>query len=418
MERLLSFRGVNLIKVIAGVRRCGKSTLLEMFRDRLVEEGVDEGSVVSLDFAQDRERGRSWEELFEDIAGRDGRTYALLDDVQTMEGWADFLLNLLERTDCDVYVAGPASRLSAWNLPTILGGRTVTLEMTPFSYREYLVFTGLEDSDLALERYMACGGFPEVAAEGDARGRAEALRRIADLTLEDVVEGRGVRNRDALAGVVGVLADEAGRPLSARSVRDRLTAAGARTSVRTVEAYMGYVEESMAFRRVEPIDIGPEDRSFGDCRFYPADPGLWTAFLGGREPNRTTAAEDLVYLELRRRGFRVGAGVLGSEELGFVATDPKRTVHVRVCQSLESESTRERELRPLLAIRDGARKVVVTVEPSLNSEWDGVGEIPLRAFLAGAVLRPSPVAAPRRTIRGRGPRPSGTARGASSRASA
>lgn len=383
MDRLLSLKDESVIKAIVGIHRCGKSTLLGMFRDHLLSSGVDEGNVVSMDLTHAPDPGMTAADILEAVSGRTGRVYVLLDGVRALDGWDDMLITMSETVDCDIYITGSDSAFT-----NILSDRVVTVEMFPFSYPEFLSFTGTEDSDQALAEYMTYGGFPtalmmrpsedaEVAVLEDIHG---------SMLLNGVVRGNSIRNLRALETIERLLMQGIGTSVTVKSLRDRMVRDGLRVNFETVDSYLRHLEDALMFHRVGRYDIRNKREMVLNDRFYPGDPGLMTAMLGGEEVDTEHLMEGLVYLELRRRGYTVNVGRIGDMEVDLVARDGERTIYIQVCHSLRDPSTEAREVRPLRMIRDDNRKVIIVMERSVNADRDGIAEIGLREFLLGAGL--------------------------------
>lgn len=383
MDRLLSLKDKQVIKAIAGIHRCGKSTMLRMFRDHLLSSGVDEGDIVSMDLAHAPDHGVTASDILEEVSGRTGRVYILLDEVGMVDGWEGMLITMSETVDCDIYITGSNSALA-----TLPSDRAVTVEMFPFSYPEFLMFTGMEDSDPALTEYMAYGGFPMalmMRPSGDAE--TAVLEDIhGSMVLNEVVRGNSIRNQRTLGAIERLLMQSIGTPVSVKSLRDRMVRDGLGVNFETVDSYLRHLEDAFMFHRVGRYDIRTKGEMVVNDRFYPGDPGLISTVLGGMGVDREHLMENLVYLELRRRGYTVNVGKIGDAEVDFVARDGERTVYVQVCCSLRDPSTEEREVRPLRMIRDDNRKVVIVMEESVNTDRDGMAEIGLREFLLGAGL--------------------------------
>ncbi len=388
MDALLSLKDKPVIKAIVGVRRCGKSTLLGMYRDRLLSMGIDEGCIVSMNFSHIPFSDMTAADVLSEVSGRPGRVYVLLDEVQMVEGWDRMVVSMFETVDCDICLTGSNSVMFASGLSTLLSGRAVTVEMFPFSYPEFLRFTGTEDSDEALTEYMTYGGFPLALTVRESRTAEVAVLEdiYGTIVLKDIVQRYSVRNQQMLDRIARFLMRSVGSPVSVKSVRDRMSSAGQRVNFETVDAYLGHLEESLVFLRAKRFNIKAKEELVQNDKFYLSDLGLRTAALGRREADTGHLMENLVYLELRRRGYRVNVGKIGDAEVDFVATDSMKVVYVQVCLSLRDPSTEEREVRPLRMIRDHHRKVVIVMEESVNKDRDGIEEIGLRDFLCGASL--------------------------------
>lgn len=388
LDQLIAFRDKPVIKAIVGIRRCGKSTLLEMYRDYLVSSGVPQSQIVTMNFSHAPFSELPAAEIGTEVKKHAGRTYLLLDEVQMLEAWDRLVLDLFENCDCDICLTGSNSVMFSSQLSTLLSGRAVTIEMFPFSYREFLRYTGEPDSDRSLTEYLTYGGFPLALM---VRASPEAESAIIEdiystVVLKDIVLRHKLRNKVLLDRISRFLIRNIGSLVSVKSIQDYMQSNGLKVNFETVDDYLGYLEESLAFYRVKRYNVRAKEELVVNDKFYLADPGIRTAVLGRREADLGHLMENLVYLELRRRGFAVYVGVAGDSEIDFVAIDGSHKVYLQVCYSLEDPATAERELRPLIKCGDSYRKLIVVMRPSLNRDNNGIEELPLRDLLNGAAL--------------------------------
>ncbi len=271
-------------------------------------------------------------------------------------------------------------------LSTLLSGRAVTIEMFTFSYNEFLKFTGETDSDNSLIEYMTYGGFPlALMLRGSEDAEIAVLEDIySTVVLKDIIMRNSIRNPQMLKRISRFLMRNIGNLLSVKSIRDFMIGNGIKVNFQTVDDYLGFLEESLAFYRVKRYNIKAKEELVVNDKFYVSDLGLRTAVLGKRDADIGRVMENIVYLELRRRGFSVYVGKVGNYEIDFVAINDSRTVYIQVCYSLNDSVTEEREIRPLRAVDDDYRKIVIVMQPSMNKDRGGVVELDLRKFLSGA----------------------------------
>ena len=388
LNRLVELRDAPVIKAIVGIRRCGKSTLLRLYRDYLIASGISEENVLLINFTHYPYSGMNTAELNSKIGDKTGKVYLLLDEVQMLDSWDRTVLTIFDNTDCDIYVTGSNSVMFSSKLTTLLSGRVVSIEMFPFSYREFLEFTGEPDSDRAFDEYMLYGGFPLAAMLRHApEAELSVLEDIYEtVIIKDVAERNKMRNTQMLGRLSNFLIRNIGNLVSVKKIRDYFTSNGIKINFETVENYLNYLEESLAFYRTKRYNIKAKEELSVNDKFYLSDLGLRTAELGRRDADIGHLIENTVYLELRRRGFKVFVGVYGSAEIDFVAVNSKTKLYIQVCYSLEDQTTEEREIRPLKMIKDGYPKYIVTMKPSLNVDRDGIKEIGLRELLLGKEL--------------------------------
>lgn len=386
LDRLIELKDKPVIKAIVGIRRCGKSTLMRLYKDYLISSGVDEGNIIFINFTHALNSKINSEYIINKVKGKEGRTYVLLDEVQMLESWDKTVLYIFENIDCDIYLTGSNSMMFSSKLSTLLSGRAVTIEMFTFSYKEFLTFTGEVDSDGSLTEYMTYGGFPLALMVRDSRDAEIAVLEdiYSTVVLKDIVMRNNIRNQQMLERISRFLMRNIGNLLSVKSIRDFMVSNGIKVNFQTIDDYLGYLEESLAFYRVKRYNIKAKEELVVNDKLYVSDLGLRTAVLGRRDADIGHIMENLVYLELRRRGYVVYVGRVGNHKIDFVAIDDARTVYVQVCFSLNDPVTEEREVRPLRAVDDDYRKVVIVMQPSMNLDRDGIVELELREFLAGA----------------------------------
>ncbi len=383
LDKLIQMKDVPLIKAIVGIRRCGKSTLMGMYRDYLLSTGISEDNIVSLNLSHGRNSELNISEIMEMVSSVKGRTYVLLDEVQIIENWDRMVLEMLETIDCDIYITGSNSVMFSSKLTTLLSGRSVTMEMFPFSYSEFLEYTELKDSVSSITEYMTYGGFPLALLVRDSRESETAVLEgiYNTVVLKEIVQRHKIRNQQMLERISQFLMRNIGSPISVKSIKDYMASSGIKVNFETVDSYLGYLEESLAFYRVKRYDTKAKEELVINDKFYLSDLGLRTAILGRRDADIGHLMENIVYLELRRRGYKIYTGKSGDYEIDFVAMGSEDRLYIQVCYSLKDPSTEERKLRPLKSIKDDYKKIIVVMEESVNTDRDGIKEILLSDFL-------------------------------------
>ena len=383
LDKLIQMKDVPLIKAIVGIRRCGKSTLMGMYRDYLLSTGISKESIVSLNLSHGKNSELNPSEIMAMVSSVKGRTYVLLDEVQIIENWDRMVLEMLETKDCDIYITGSNSVMFSSKLTTLLSGRSVTMEMFPFSYSEFLEYTELKDSVSSITEYMTYGGFPLALLVRDSRESETAVLEgiYNTVVLKEIVQRHKIRNQQMLERISQFLMRNIGSPVSVKSIKDCMASSGIKVNFETVDSYLGYLEESLAFYRVKRYDTKAKEELVINDKFYLSDLGLRTAILGRRDADIGHLMENIVYLELRRRGYKIYTGKSGDYEIDFVAMGSEDRLYIQVCYSLKDPSTEERELRPLKSIKDDYKKIIVVMEESVNTDRDGIKEILLSDFL-------------------------------------
>jgi len=388
LDRLIEFKDKPVIKAIVGIRRCGKSTLMEMYKDHLLSTGIKEDSIISMNFTHSPFSDADQEYVMNEVKKRNGRKYVLLDEVQMIESWDKMVLNMFENMDCDIYITGSNSVMFSSKLSTLLSGRSVSIEMFPFSYEEFLRYTGEKDSDDSLVEYMTYGGFPLALMVRNSRDAEMAILEDVynTVVLKDIMLRKNIRNQQTLDRMSRFLMRNIGNPVSVKSIKDHMTSSGSKVNFETVDSYLSYLEESLAFYRAKRYNIKAKEELVVNDKFYLSDPGIRTAVLGKREGDIGNMMENLVYLELRRRGFKIFVGKIDEFEIDFVAINDSVKVYIQVCYSMRDPITENREMRPLKLIKDDHRKIIIVMERSLNRDREGITEMGIKEFLTGAAI--------------------------------
>ncbi len=387
LDRLKRLVGTPDIKVITGIRRAGKSKLLEAFRSYLEAE-VEGANVINADLSLLEYEGLTeYHALNDFVTSRHvegARNFVLIDEVQMCQGFERAINNLHASGRYDIYVTGSNAFLLSSDLATLFTGRTVSVEVFPFSFDEYCTYFAEEQVDDALERYIRWGGMSGGYVYGDERDRYGYLSGVFDtLILRDIVQRHGIRGPQLLGRLSDYMMDNISNITSARGVADALTSSGAKTNDRTIASYMAYLEEAFAFYRVRRYDIrGKRYLSSGD-KYYLADHAFRYAKLGTRNMDFGRVLENVVGIELLRRGYETYAGVLYKKEVDFVAMRGSEKVYIQVSDDISSEATFEREYAPLLSIRDAFPKVILARTRHETYTYEGIEVHDLARWLRG-----------------------------------
>ena len=409
LNRALMFRDTDLIKVVTGVRRCGKSSLLELIRKRFASEGIDGRALVSLNLESKACPVATENDLyayFRDRLFAGGRTYIFLDEPQRVIGWQNAVNAMRVDFDCDIYLTGSNAYLLSSELSTYLSGRYVEVNMLPLSVSEYLDFCGLafgESSaavgpdgnvvlfDDVLEHYLRFGGMPAIASLATMQqGHSAYLSSLYDaVASRDIVNRERERGRskvtdDVLLGkIAAFLGDNVGNKLSMKSIADTLTSAGSKTTNKTVESYVTALNEAYLFYKADRYDLHGKEILRTNPKQYVVDLGL-RSYLGGyRSTDMGRLFENAVYLQLLYKGWSVHVGKLYEKEVDFVGIKDGRTVYFQVTEEMFSEATRGRELAPLRSIRDSYEKAVVVRQGRYEADIDGIAIVSAKDFFLG-----------------------------------
>ena len=382
-----------LAKVLAGVRRSGKSTILLMLMDHLERRGVPRDRLVrysfdSLAFTGMGTGAEFYRMIADRLAGVSERVYLFLDEVQEVPDWEQVVNSLMTDFDVDVYVTGSNSRLLASEISTYLTGRYVSIPVHPLSFAEFLDFkraqgAAVGDARDELGAYLRRGGFPVVSL-GDL-GDQEAYRIVGDIyasvVLRDIVQRGDIRRPELLERIVRFAFDNAGKTFSAKSVADYLKSQQRVLGVETVYNYLLFLEKAFLLHRCSRFDVKGKEILKTQEKFYLADPSLRHALLGYDPTSTAALLENVVYLELRRRGFDVHGGKLGSREIDFVAQRRGERLYIQVAREIGDEATELREYGNLLAVRDGYPKYVLRTDAFAEGSYEGVRTMHVADFL-------------------------------------
>ena len=379
-----------VIKVITGIRRCGKSELLKIIQQNLAKKGIDEKQVVYINYESIRWNDYlTAEKLYsyvEKNKSKDKRTYLFIDEIQEVQGWEKAINSMLADWDVDIYITGSNSRLLSSELATYLTGRYVECRVYPLSFSEFLYFHKFNDLGripVYFDQYLHQGGFPafHVANFSDNTIYQMVKDIYNSVLLRDTVQRYHIRNIDMLDRLVQFLFDNLGNTFSATSISKYLKSQGRTTDTETLYNYIQALEASFVVNRVRRYDIKGKEYLQTSEKFYVTDPTLIYAGRGCDLRMMGGLLENLVYLELMRRGYRVSIGKLGDLEVDFVAQRQDETIYVQVTETMDSDTTRERELRPLQKIRDNHPKYIVVGNPLQTGTMDGIQCMYIADFL-------------------------------------
>lgn len=387
MDLLKTYRDVPLVKILAGIRRCGKSTILEMLRDDLLKSGVPAGHIISMRYtSEDFDEGMTDKDMYKRIKEQmtgGGRYYLLLDEVQEISGWEKAVNSLLENTDADIYVTGSNSKLMASEISTYLTGRYVSIPVYTLSFAEYLEFkkqSGLPPKE-RLNEYIRMGGFPIVAlGDFDERSAYQIVEGIYHSVItSDIAKRHNITKFDLFSRVVRYVVENVGKTFSANAIVKFLKSEGRSLSVEAVYNYLNWLEKAFVIYRCPRYDLQGKAVLKTQEKFYLADPSLKYCIMGFNPKSVAAMLENIVYFELRRRGYDVYIGKNETKEIDFIAVRRDERIYVQVCRTLPEES--DREIANLLEIRDHYPKYVVTMDELAAGNVNGVKIVHLADFL-------------------------------------
>ena len=387
---LLKWRGQQIIKVISGVRRCGKSTLFAIYRDYLQKEGIAAEQIISLNFEDiEYEELCDYRKLYSYISQRllpEKMNYIFLDEVQHVECFEKAVDSLFLKDNCDVYITGSNAYFLSGELATQLSGRYVELKMLPLSFKEFaegLSEKGLSDT-AKFERYLRCGSFPYVLrfdlAEQEAR---EYMRDIySTVLLKDIVSRLKVSDVNILENVTKFMFHNIGNLTSPGKIANTLKSAGTKVDQRTVDKYLRGLTDSLLLYSVSRYNVKGRQLLATQGKFYAVDTALRNILVRGKESDIGHILENIVFLELYRRGFSVFVGQMEHGEIDFVAVKDGETAYYQVSASVLDPSTLKRELAPLQALKDNYPKYLLTLDEVFrDADYEGIRKVNLLDWL-------------------------------------
>lgn len=394
LNKLVSWKDKQVIKVITGVRRCGKSSLLILFKAYLEKTGVVDGSVIFMNFESMKYTDiKNYKELYQSIIAKmtdtSRKTYILLDEIQLVEGWERCINGLTVDHDVDIYLTGSNSYMLSSELATLLSGRYVEIKMLPLSFGEYLDFSDVKRSDHRsvienrFDRFFRHGGLPAVALYDDNEDITnELLMGIYNtVVMKDIIQKNSVRDPALLDSLIRFIAANVGNIVSTRKISDYLTSAGRKTTSDTIDNYLRMVESSFIAYKVNRYDMKGKLYLKTLEKYYLVDTGIRYLLTGTRHMDEGHVLENIVYLELVRRGYQIAIGKIGELEVDFIATSTKEKLYVQVSLTISHEGTKNREVKPLMAIRDNYPKLLITRDQVVFDDIEGIHVINVIDFL-------------------------------------
>jgi hypothetical protein len=381
LEKLNSFRDKKLIKVITGIRRCGKSTLLNIFQDYLLQNGVDKNQIISINFENpEYEDLKDYKALYKYIENHlipNKKNYIFLDEIQNVADYQKAVDGLYIKENVDLYITGSNAYFLSGELATLLSGRYVEIEMLPLSFKEYL--TALpEKTDLPAKyrNYLVKSSFPytlELDDENQIRMYLDGIYNT--VILKDVVARKNISDVNILDSVVRYMFDNIGNITTCKKISDSLTSAGRKISNHTVENYLSALTDSFILYKVGRYDVKGKQYLQTNEKYYLVDIGLRYFLLGSKKADMGRILENIIYLELLRRGYEVFIGKVGTLEVDFVAVKNGNIEYYQVAQTVQHPETIERELKPLDSIKDHNPKYLLTLDVEPPTSHKGIKQI-------------------------------------------
>lgn len=389
IEKLKKLKDKQIIKVITGVRRCGKSTLLKQFIAYLKTCGVPDSRIISLNFENvNNEHLLEYHALHSYVSERlspDEMTYVFLDEIQTVNNFQKAVDSLFVMDNVDIYITGSNAHMLSGELATLLSGRYIEIKMLPLSFAEYYELAGGDKRD-AWNRYFQYGGFPYTAGIDDEEIYNDYLAGIYNtVLLKDVVARKKINDVPLLESVIKFLFDNIGNIVSSKKISDSMTSYGRKTTSVTVENYISALQEAFIIYKASRFDIKGKQLLRSLEKYYLVDVGFRRMLLGNTHTDIGHTLENIVYLELLRRGCNVSIGKIGDLEVDFIAEKNADRIYYQVSLSILDPNTYLREITPLKKINDNYPKYIITMDELPMSE-EGIKQINVIDFLLADVL--------------------------------
>ena len=390
LNKMISAKDTEFIKVITGVRRSGKSTLMLMFKDYLINSGINKENIIHINFESGiYDEIKNYKNLYDYVKTniKNGKTYLLLDEVQIVDSWEKAINAFKVDFDIDIYITGSNAYLLSSELSTLLSGRYIEIKMYPLSFKEYLIFNNYDTSSIEekFNEYLKYGGLPAVTLlKGNDELVLSYLNDIYNsIVKKDIVDRNNIKDVALLENIIKYLANNIGSPVSSNKICDYLNSNKIveKTSHQTIDNYLNMLEKSFIMYKADRTDIKSKSLLKTLGKYYISDSGLRNIILGFRNINEGHLLENIVYLELLRRGYRVNIGKMNDYEVDFVAESPNEIKYYQVTQTLINEEVKNRELRSLENIEDNYEKIILTMDKSINNDYNGIKIINIIDFL-------------------------------------
>lgn len=385
LNKLLSFKDKEPIKVITGIRRCGKSKLLDIFIEYLKTSGIKPENIIKYDFESLKFKDMTYQKLYKEVIEKtqniSGKIYLFFDEIQKIEQWELAINSFRVDLDADIYITGSNAYLLSSQLATYLSGRYVEIKVLPLSFKEFLDFNKFNENTSMHQKfamYLRYGGMPMLA---DFNFDEEAINQVLDgiyssVIVKDVINQAEIRDNDLLEKMVRFLADNIGNTTSTNNIKNVLLSEkriDAKTTSSTIDNYINLLKNAFIFYNISRFDIKGKDYLKTQSKYYIIDIGLRNYLLGFRNIDRGHILENVVFLELMRRGYKISIGAISGKEVDFIASTANEKIYIQVTETLLNENTRKRELTPLLAIKDNYPKIILTTDELFNnSDENGI----------------------------------------------
>lgn len=389
LNQLIQSKDLKLIKVITGVRRSGKSTLLLQYKDYLISQNIKEDNIIYMNFeSAEWYNIKDYNDLYNHINKhkKNNKLYILLDEVQNVEKWEKAINSLLVDINCDIYITGSNAYLLSSELTTLLAGRILTIKIYPFSFKEFLSeypFEHHEDKYDKFDKYLKYGGMPMlVNMKNNEQLMINYLNDIKEVVLKkDVISRNNIKDITFLDNLIKYMSSVIGSLTTPNKIADFMKKNGSSITNETVDSYLKMLENAYFIYRVPRYELKGKQLLKTQGKYYFIDNGIKNVINGITSYDSGSSFENLIYIELLRRGYEVYIGKYEDIEIDFIAIKPNEKVYYQVSRSILDEKVEEREKKSLLAIRDNYKKVILTMDKVKNKELEGIEVINIIDFL-------------------------------------
>ena len=377
LDKLIKLKDTEVIKIITGIRRSGKSVLLNQFREYLINSNVLPENIIYINFELlENEELLDYKKLYDYILNKtiQGKMYIMIDEIQEVVKFEKVIDSLFAKGNYDIYITGSNSHLLSSELSTLLAGRYIEISILPFSFSEFYEVIGGNKKE-AFNEYFKYGGLPYVSQIKDEDSKLSYIEGIYNtIVVRDLIERKKINDVGLLKDILKYILDTIGNPISSKKIADYLSSNGRKTSHTTIGNYLDALEEAFIIYKVERYDVRGKLRLSSLGKYYVADVGFRSFVLGDKQYNIGSVLENIVFLELKRRGYNVNIGKIDSLEIDFIATNNNDKKYYQVSSSALDPKTFERELAPLLKISDNYEKMLLTLD-ELPMNYEGIKQV-------------------------------------------
>jgi len=386
---MIKLKDKPLIKVLTGMRRSGKSSLLLLFKEYLLENKIKLRNIIYINFeSMEYNNITNYIELYNYLKSKiqNDKTYILLDEIQQVDGWEKTVNSLLVDFEVDIYITGSNAYLLSSELSTLLSGRYVEIKIYPLSFKEYLDFNTFSNNMTMPDKfneYLKWGGLPAIGTLGeDSELISDYLSDVYNtVVLKDIIERNQIKDIALLNNIVEYMSQNVGNLGSPKKISDFLNSSGQKTNNVTIDNYLKMLENTYMFYKVSRYDVKGKQLLKTLGKYYIVDNGLRNNVLGFRNTDYGHVLENIVYLELLRRGYKVNIGKVSNLEIDFIATNVDEKKYIQVAYTVKDEEVLDREMKPLIKVKDNYEKIIITADETYLKDQDGIKFINIIDFI-------------------------------------